>query len=87
MEYIFDTIGSPASSDSVIKIFGDRKARLCTVRPGKVHTEGMDDNIDVHDVFVFTVFPKEHDYRGKAHWDVSTCSVISSLHSWEGSDF
>lgn len=71
LSYIFDTIGSPASSDSVTKIFGERKGTLCTVRPGKAHTEGMDDNISVHDVFVFTVFPKEHDYRGKFQWPVS----------------
>lgn len=71
ISYIFDTIGSPASSASVAQLFGERGGRLCTVRPGKAHCDGLHDKISVHDVFVFTVFPKEHDYRGKSKWAVS----------------
>lgn len=77
LSLIFDTIGSPASTKQAGEIFGSRNGSYCTVRPGKAHCEDLPQNVHVSDVFVFTAFPKEHSYRGKAFWPVS--SFASSL--------
>ncbi|KAH8801399.1 chaperonin 10-like protein [Xylogone sp. PMI_703] len=67
---MFDTVGSEASSSQAARLLGTPNALLCTVRPGKTHTENIPGNVKVCDVFVFTAFLKEHSYRGKFHWPI-----------------
>lgn len=67
---VFDTVGSPTSSAKAAQLLGTRNGILCTVRPGKAHTENIPSNVKVCDVFVFTAFLKEHSYRGRFNWPV-----------------
>lgn len=48
----------------------ERGGTLCTVRPGKAHTENVTEQTKVTDVLVWTAFLKEHKYR-EFHWPVS----------------
>lgn len=79
LNLVFDTIGTPTSSSSAEHILTRPNAVFVTVRPGKAHTDHLPKNAKICDVFVFTAFPKEHTYRGKAHWPVS-------LHAFSPSD-
>ncbi|KAF4422199.1 hypothetical protein F53441_14303 [Fusarium austroafricanum] len=75
LKHVFDTVGNATSSASASKAISGANGFLCTVRPGKANTEDVPPHIKVTDVFVFTAFPTEHNYRGKAHWPVSiTCA-------------
>lgn len=71
LNLVFDTIGTPTSSSSAEHILTRPNAVFVTVRPGKAHTDHLPKSAKICDVFVFTAFPKEHTYRGKAHWPVS----------------
>ncbi|KAI8716393.1 PKS-ER domain-containing protein [Fusarium sp. LHS14.1] len=70
LQHVFDTIGNTTSSATAAQAIGKPGGVLCTVRPGKVNTENVPSTVKVTDVFVFTAFPTEHNYRGKAHWPV-----------------
>lgn len=78
LNLVFDTIGTPTSSASAEHILTRPNAVFVTVRPGKAHTDHLPKSAKICDVFVFTAFPKEHTYRGKAHWPVSLHSFFSS---------
>ncbi|KAM0227289.1 hypothetical protein ACHAPO_011644 [Fusarium lateritium] len=68
LRHVFDTVGNETSSATAAKAIGHPEGVLCTVRPGKANTQDVPSHIKVTDVFVFTAFPTEHNYRGKAHW-------------------
>ncbi|RSL41028.1 hypothetical protein CEP53_013017 [Fusarium sp. AF-6] len=70
LQHVFDTIGNAASSATAAEAISGPGGVLCTVRPGKANTENVPSTVKVTDVFVFTAFPTEHSYRGKAHWPV-----------------
>ncbi|RSL98994.1 hypothetical protein CEP52_009953 [Fusarium oligoseptatum] len=70
LQHVFDTIGNATSSATAAEAISGPGGVLCTVRPGKANTENVPSAIKVTDVFVFTAFPTEHSYRGKAHWPV-----------------
>lgn len=72
VQHALDTIGNETSSATIAKAMASTGGTLCTVRPGKANTQDVPPHIKVTDVFVFTAFPTEHTYRGKAHWPVST---------------
>lgn len=72
VQHAFDTIGNETSSANVAKAMASTGGTLCTVRPGKANTQDVPSHVKVTDVFVFTAFPTEHSYRGKAYWPVST---------------
>ncbi|KAF5003151.1 hypothetical protein FDECE_10296 [Fusarium decemcellulare] len=71
VQHVFDTIGNEKSSAISAQAITKPSSVLCTVRPGKTNTEGVPSHIKVTDVFVFTAFPTEHTYRGKAHWPLN----------------
>ncbi|VUC34864.1 unnamed protein product [Clonostachys rosea] len=58
--YVSDTIGSETSSILSSEAISDRGGELCTVRPGKQHTEGVTKRTR-------TAFLKEHRY-GDFYW-------------------
>ena len=68
---VFDTVGNESSSATAAKAISGTEGLLCTVRPGKANTQDVPSDVKVTEVFVFTAFPTEHTYRGKAHWPVS----------------
>ncbi|KAI5458679.1 hypothetical protein BGZ63DRAFT_474313 [Mariannaea sp. PMI_226] len=70
LAHVFDTIGNATSSATAAEAISNSEGVLCTVRPGKANTQDVPSHIKVTDVFVFTVFPTAHSYRGKAHWPV-----------------
>ncbi|KAL5590311.1 hypothetical protein FOBRF1_013868 [Fusarium oxysporum] len=70
LQHVFDTVGNETSSATAAKSISQPEGVLCTVRPGKANTQDVPSHIKVTDVFVFTAFPTEHSYRGKAHWPV-----------------
>ncbi|KAF5553201.1 toxD [Fusarium napiforme] len=70
LQHVFDTVGNETSSATAARSISLAEGMLCTVRPGKANTEDVPSHIKVTDVFVFTAFPTEHSYRGKAHWPV-----------------
>ncbi|XEV01231.1 hypothetical protein FSHL1_006518 [Fusarium sambucinum] len=70
LRHVFDTVGNETSSATAAKAIGHPEGVLCTVRPGKANTQDVPSHIKVTDVFVFTAFPTEHNYRGKVHWPV-----------------
>ncbi|KAF5624605.1 toxD [Fusarium tjaetaba] len=70
LQHVFDTVGNETSSATAARSISQPQGMLSTVRPGKANTEGVPPHIKVTDVFVFTAFPTEHSYRGKAHWPV-----------------
>jgi NADPH:quinone reductase-like Zn-dependent oxidoreductase len=71
LAYAFDCIGNPTSSNLSAQAMGDKKGVICTVRPGKQHTENVPKNIEVTDVLIFTAFLKPHVYKVVFHWPVS----------------
>ncbi|KAL4898499.1 putative zinc-binding dehydrogenase family oxidoreductase [Aspergillus ambiguus] len=69
LKHIFDTIGNPSSS--VTASYALRSGgNLCTVRPGKAHTENVAAGTHVTDVLVWTAFLKDHSY-GEYKWPAS----------------
>ncbi|KAF5248214.1 hypothetical protein FANTH_6006 [Fusarium anthophilum] len=70
LQHVFDTVGNETSSATAAMSVSQTAGVLCTVRPGKANTQDVPSHIKVTDVFVFTAFPTEHSYRGKAHWPV-----------------
>ncbi|KAF5975109.1 toxD [Fusarium coicis] len=70
LQHVFDTVGNETSSATAARCVNQPQGMLCTVRPGKANTQDVPSHIKVTDVFVFTAFPTEHSYRGKAHWPV-----------------
>ncbi|KAJ4311209.1 hypothetical protein N0V84_010571 [Fusarium piperis] len=82
LQHVFDTIGNATSSETAAQAIGKPGGVLCTVRPGKANTEDVPSTIKVTDVFVFTAFPTEHNYRGKAHWPVKMADhkLSSEMH-------
>ncbi|KAF4334076.1 branched-chain amino acid aminotransferase [Fusarium beomiforme] len=70
LQHVFDTVGNETSSATAASAISQSEGALCTVRPGKANTQDVPSHIKVTDVFVFTAFPTEHSYRGKAHWPV-----------------
>ncbi|OJK00222.1 hypothetical protein ASPACDRAFT_52012 [Aspergillus aculeatus ATCC 16872] len=80
--YVFDTIGSATSSTTAAEAINNPEAVLCTVRPGKAHTQDVPSHVKVTDVLVFTAFPTEHNYRNVAHWPVKMAdhNLSSELH-------
>lgn len=72
---VFDTVGNESSSATAAKAISSTEGLLCTVRPGKANTQDVPSHVKVTEVFVFTAFPTEHNYRGKAHWPVSIICV------------
>ncbi|KAG7406786.1 Trans-enoyl reductase ACTTS2 [Fusarium oxysporum f. sp. rapae] len=70
LQHVFDTVGNETSSATAARSISQPEGVLCTVRPGKANTQDVPSHIKVTDVFVFTAFPTEHSYRGKAHWPV-----------------
>ncbi|KAJ3531580.1 hypothetical protein NM208_g8812 [Fusarium decemcellulare] len=83
VQHVFDTIGDEKSSTISAQAITKPSGALCTVRPGKTNTEGVPPHIKVTDVFVFTAFPTEHTYRGKAHWplNIPNHELSVELHS------
>lgn len=69
--YVFDTIGGPKSSANASQAIGESGGVLCTVRPGKQHTENVTKRTRVTDVLVWTAFLEDHSY-GEHFWPVST---------------
>ncbi|VTT68137.1 unnamed protein product [Fusarium fujikuroi] len=70
LQHVFDTVGNETSSATAARSVSQPEGVLCTVRPGKANTQDVPSHVKVTDVFVFTAFPTEHSYRGKAHWPV-----------------
>ncbi|RBR07274.1 uncharacterized protein FIESC28_10773 [Fusarium coffeatum] len=70
LENVFDTVGNSNSSATAARTISGKEGLLCTVRPGKANTQDVPSHVKVTEVFVFTAFPTEHNYRGKAHWPV-----------------
>ncbi|KAL4801201.1 chaperonin 10-like protein [Aspergillus unguis] len=68
--HIFDTIGNQTSSSTASRAFQNGTGRLCTVRPGKAHTENVTSGTVVTDVLVWTAFLKDHVY-GDFKWPAS----------------
>ncbi|KAL1885450.1 putative secondary metabolism biosynthetic enzyme [Paecilomyces lecythidis] len=80
--HVFDTIGNASTSTTAADAISNPKAVLCTVRPGKANTQNVPSHVKVTDVFVFTAFPTEHNYRNIAHWPVKMADhkLSSELH-------
>lgn len=71
LKYVFDTIGNPSSSVTASQATHESGSVLCTVRPGKTHTENVAKQTKVTDVLVFKAFKKDI-RRGGFHWPVSS---------------
>lgn len=80
---VFDTIGSVDSSPTAASALNESTGALCTVRPGRTHTQDVPKTVKISDVFVFTAFPTPHSYRGTAHWPVSPYSMFGLLHLYQ----
>ncbi|KAL4747506.1 hypothetical protein BDW72DRAFT_206398 [Aspergillus terricola var. indicus] len=70
LAYAFDTIGNSTSSSAASQALRDGTGTLCTVRPGKAHTESVASGTAVTDVLVWTAFLKDHSY-GEFKWPAS----------------
>jgi NADPH:quinone reductase-like Zn-dependent oxidoreductase len=88
LQYAFDTIGNPTNSTTAAECIAG-KGRLCTVRPGKMYTEGVKKEIEVSDVMVWTGLGMEVRY-GEAFWPVSqedqylTAQLFRNIPEWYG---
>jgi NADPH:quinone reductase-like Zn-dependent oxidoreductase len=77
LAYAFDCIGNPTSSTLSAQAMGGKKGVICTVRPGKQHTENVPKNVEVTDVLIFTAFLEPHVYKVVFHWPVSIlCRIL-----------
>lgn len=72
--YVLDCIGTETSSVQASKTVCEAGGVLCTVRPGKVHTENIEPRVRATDVIVWTAFFKEINYRG-LHLPVSIIGI------------
>ncbi|KAL4952212.1 hypothetical protein BDW69DRAFT_168303 [Aspergillus filifer] len=70
LAHTFDTIGNSTSSATASQALLDQTGKLCTVRPGKAHTENVTPGTTVTDVLVWTSFLKDHAY-GNFKWPAS----------------
>ncbi|OJJ57337.1 hypothetical protein ASPSYDRAFT_58900 [Aspergillus sydowii CBS 593.65] len=70
LAHTFDTIGNATSSTTASHALRNGSGRLCTVRPGKAHTENVAAGTVVTDVLVWTAFLKDHSY-GDFKWPAS----------------
>lgn len=70
LRYVFDTIGDETSSPAASSAITSDQGVICTVRPGKQHTEGVAKGVRITSVLVWTAFLKEHRY-GDFVWPVS----------------
>ncbi|KAB8074547.1 hypothetical protein BDV29DRAFT_190895 [Aspergillus leporis] len=76
--HVFGTAGNQRSSPTASRVFDNREGNVCTVRPGKAHTEGVTENTLVTDVLIWT--PSLKDYRyGKFHWPGEDHDLASEL--------
>ncbi|KAI9037607.1 zinc-binding alcohol dehydrogenase family protein [Aspergillus affinis] len=69
LRYAFDTIGNESSS-TLASQASSGENWICTVRPGKAHTQNVSTQTHVSDVLVWTAFLKEHRY-GEFYWPTS----------------
>jgi hypothetical protein len=69
LHYVFDTIGNKNSSALAANAI-EGKGKLCTVRPGKMYTEDVQDEVEVSDVMVWTGLGMEVRY-GESFWPVN----------------
>ncbi|KAJ5274130.1 hypothetical protein N7505_002675 [Penicillium chrysogenum] len=67
LKYAFDTIGNATSSPTASQALQVGVGNVCTVRPGKAHTEKVVSGCRVTDVLVWTAFLKDHTY-GTFKW-------------------
>lgn len=87
LQYIFDTIGDKSSSTTASHALGEAGGTLCTVRPGKAHTEGVSSRAKVTDVLVWTAFLKDHQYK-EFKWPASdddhelSAELFKNLPQW-----
>lgn len=70
LKYFFDTIGNESSTTLGGQALDHESPVMCTVRPGKAHTEGLAANVKVTAVLMWTAFGEACDFRG-VHWPVS----------------
>jgi hypothetical protein len=70
IEYVFDCIGNETSSTLASQTVWPEGGILCTVRPGKVFTENVENRVKVTDVLVWTAFLKDQSYK-EFKWPVS----------------
>ncbi|KAL4911711.1 chaperonin 10-like protein [Aspergillus aurantiobrunneus] len=70
LAHTFDTIGNRTSSSTASQALRGGVGKLCTVRPGKAHTENVTAGTVVTDVLVWTAFLKDHTY-GDFKWPAS----------------
>jgi NADPH:quinone reductase-like Zn-dependent oxidoreductase len=64
LKYFFDTIGSEKTTPAGCLALGDSEPVMCTVRPGKAHTEEVLDNVKITSVLMWTAFGEAVDFRG-----------------------
>jgi len=67
LKYFFDTIGNESSTTLGGQALDHESPVMCTVRPGKAHTEGLAANVKVTAVLMWTAFGEACDFRG-VHW-------------------
>ena len=77
LAHTFDTIGNATSSSTASRALRNGTGRLCTVRPGKAHTENVAAGTVVTDVLVWTAFLKDHGY-GDFKWPVCALLPVSN---------
>ncbi|KAL4899409.1 hypothetical protein BDW74DRAFT_189398 [Aspergillus multicolor] len=70
LAHTFDTIGNSTSSATATQSLREGGGTLCTVRPGKAHTQNVVPGTVVTDVLVWTAFLKDHSY-GEFKWPAS----------------
>lgn len=63
LAHVFDCVGAGESSTLASRCVGQEGGVLCTVRPGKANTEGVEKRVRVTDVLVWTAFLKDHKYK------------------------
>ena len=63
IEFVFDCIGNETSSTIASQTVRPEGGALCTVRPGKVFCENVEERVKVTDVLVWTAFLKDHSYK------------------------
>jgi NADPH:quinone reductase-like Zn-dependent oxidoreductase len=69
LKYVFDTIGREGTSALASQAIDPKGGNLCTVRPGKAHTDDVSKQTKVTDVLVWTAFLRDHRY-GSFYWPV-----------------
>lgn len=77
LKYFFDTIGTESSTRLGGLALSDSHPVMCTVRPGKAHTEGLAANIKVTAVLMWTAFGEALEFKG-IPLDVSWPRILRS---------